>query len=738
MIDQQILPQHIEDITELGKGMLAKGYSEDDVKLLYKACEFAAQAHKGQKRKSGEPYITHPIGVASLLVALGLDIDSLLTALLHDTVEDTAVTLESIEEAFGSTVCHLVDGVTKLTQIKFRHIHAKQSENIRKMIVAMGQDLRVILVKLADRLHNMRTLSHMPADKQARIALETLGVYAPLAGRLGIHSIKIELEDLSFRYSEPERFYQLVQKIDKTRKDREEYITKTKIALGDAINKRTDVSFEVQGRPKHLYSIFKKIERRNIDYEHVYDILGFRICVNTIAECYEVLGIVHSLWKPIPGRFKDFIAMAKANNYQSLHTAVIGPGAERIEIQIRTFEMHRVAELGVAAHWKYKQDTYNAEVTDGPGVNRFQWLQELMQQHQQIKDSDEFLENIKTDLVESEIYVFTPKGEIKEFPEGATTIDFAYAVHTDVGSRVIASRVNGKMVPLKYKLQNGDSVDVITSNNQTPSKDWLNICVTARAQSRIRGFVKKEQRQQAVVLGRELMEKMMRKYKMTLLRLMNHENLSKYLKDQGCSSFEDLLVRVGYGKLLPMSVLYAVFPAKDPKNKSNALNLAGKMLTRFKSKKKSKGSLSIVNVDGFSDMLVRFGRCCSPIPGEPIIGFITRGRGITIHRVDCAKIFSLDADRRIDVEWSKTKSEESRIVRMRILSHDIPGLLINITETFSMLGVNIHNAQIQTTRDTKAICVFDVSVRDTKHLSDIINGLQKIKGVIVVTRISYS
>ncbi len=663
-----------------------------------------------------------------------------MTGLLHDTVEDTHVTLEEIEKNFGPVVARLVDGVTKISRMKFRNTHEKQGENIRKMIVAMGKDVRVVLVKLADRLHNMRTLNHMPPVKQAAIAEETLDIYSPLASRLGINTLKVELEDLSFRYAMPEVFYALVQKVAKKKKEREKYIDDVKKVLAQEVAKRSKIQFEVQGRPKHLYSIYRKMINRNIDYEQVYDILAFRVCVGTVSECYELLGVVHSLWKPIPGRFKDFIAMPKNNNYQSLHTTVMGPGGERIEIQIRTFDMNHVAERGIAAHWAYKEgDDDGASRADAQATQKFNWLRDLVAMHQQTNSSDEFLENVKSDLFESEIYVFTPNGDVKEFPEGATPIDFAYAVHTDVGSRIVAARVNGKMVTLKHKLANGDTVEVITSKTQHPSKDWLKICVTTRAKSKIRAYVKSEQRKRAAQLGQELLEKVFRKAGVSPQKHLRGEEFEKLLKDQGCSQLEDLHVKVGYGTVTPQFVLDKLLPDSTPAHdahpeESSFLQRAFKAAVQ-----RTKKSSSLIRVDGMDDVLVRFAKCCSPIPGEAIVGYITLGRGIMIHRADCSKAYELDQARRIDVEWSgATAREVSRLVRIRVVSHDVAGLLKDMTEVFSSFGVNIHNAQARTTKDLKAICTFDVSVRDTKQLADVMSGLMKLKGVMGVTRVAHT
>ncbi len=723
------IPTNIDEFIEAVKS----DYTQNDIQLIKSAYDFSKAAHEGQVRRSGEPYIQHPLSVAYILAELKLDISTIITGLLHDTVEDTDITLQDIEDTFGKTTSHLVDGITKITQMKFSNTHEKQGENIRKMIVAMGKDVRVILVKLADRLHNMRTLNHMPYQKQARIAQETFDIYAPLASRLGINSIKIELEDLSFRYAYPDMYYELAQKVAKKKKEREKYIDDVRRTITQEFGSRSDVNFEVQGRPKHLYSIYKKMKMQSIDYEQVFDVLAFRVIVNSIPSCYEILGLVHSLWKPIPGRFKDFIAMPKANNYQSLHTTVIGPGAERIEIQIRTEEMHIIAEKGIAAHWSYKEGDAAGASANDEIIQKYNWLRELISLHQQTQSSDEFLENIKTDLFETEIYVFTPKGDVKEFPEGATPIDFAFSVHTDVGHHIVAARVNGKLVALKYQLQNGDSIEVITSKNQTPSKDWLNYSVTSKARSKIRAFVKKEQRERAYALGKELVEKTFRKSGGSTNRFFKGHEFEKFLKDNGCSTESDVYIKVGYGKLMPKTILEFFMSKEEQSNKTNEGNIFERVInSTFKKKKKS---TSLIDVDGMSDVLVRFAKCCSPIPGDPILGFITLGRGIVIHRADCAKSFEFDSDRKVGVEWTGQEGS-GRHVKVRVTSYDTHGLLKDMTEVFIAHGVSIHNAQIRTTKDKKAVCIFDVSVKDANHLDKTMMSLKKIKGIIGVSRIT--
>lgn len=722
-------PESLEDLLDK-----VKAYDPGaDLALIERAYHFSEKAHEGQFRRSGEPYVTHPLGVAAILADLRLDQATVITGLLHDTVEDTKATLVDIEREFGRVIAELVDGVTKISRITFRNTHEKQGENIRKMIVAMGKDVRVVLVKLADRLHNMRSLAHMPYEKQLRIAQETLDIYAPLAGRLGIMSIKIELEDLSLRFSKPDMYYQLAGLVSQKKVEREKYIDEVKRLLSNELLARTKIKFGIYGRPKHLYSIYRKMQARQLDYDQIHDLLAFRVVVDSIGECYEVLGHVHSLWKPVPGRFKDFIAMPKVNNYQSLHTTVIGPGAERIEIQIRTNDMHMVAERGIAAHWKYKEGGRPMS-TD----QKYDWLRDLVSLHQQVRNADEFLETVKTDLFDREIYVFTPKGEVRELPDGATPIDFAYAVHTDVGHRCSGARVNGRIVPLKTRLRNGDTIEVMTSPNQTPSKDWLKSCVTTRAKSKIRWFVTNEERKRAMELGQDLLEKEFAKFKVPKDRYLRPSGeLDRVNRQFKTHDLDDLHVQIGYGKLTATDVLQQFVPdlkvqvsTEEEKPKSfleKVFSNAGKKPSKSK---------SIIKVDGLDDLLVRFARCCNPIPGDPISGFITRGRGITIHRSNCEKAFEVDNDRQIDVEWTVDTTPEgmSRNVRLRVVSQDIPGLLKSMSEAFASRSANILNVQARTTKDRKAVCQFEIAVRDTHHLMQVIADLQKIPGIIAVER----
>lgn len=705
-------------------------YPQADLSIIQKAYEFSERAHEGQIRRSGEPYISHPLSVAAILADYRLDLDSIATGLLHDTVEDTHATLDDIKREFGPTIANLVDGVTKISQIKFKNSIEKQGENIRKMIVAMGKDVRVVLVKLADRLHNMRTLQFMQFEKQSRIAMETLEIYAPLAGRIGINSLKTELEDLCFRYYRPDMYYELVQKIKKTEAETNRYIDDVKQTITKSLEK-TGIKFEIYGRSKHLWSIYRKMQARNIDYEQVYDVLAFRVIVNSVSECYEVLGHIHSLWKPIPGRFKDFIAMPKANNYQSLHTTLIGPGGDRIEVQIRTAEMNLIAERGIAAHWRYKERGEISEQT----AQQADWLRELVTWHQTVRNPEEFLDTVKTEMMESEIYVFTPNGDVKEFPEGSTPVDFAYSVHTDLGNKCVGARINGKIVPLKYVLQNGDTVEIITSKTQEPSKDWLKFVKTNKAKSKIRLFVKEEQRRRSLILGKDLVEKEFRKFGAAAVRYLKGETFDAYLKDEGLGSIDEMYIKIGYGKLEPRHLVERLLPSEQKiESKTEDVSFMEKVMKN--ATQKTRKSHSLVSVDGMSDVLIHFAKCCNPIPGDSIVGFISRGRGVSIHRSDCSKAFELDQMRKVDVGWNSgnTGAGQERIVRLKIVSHDVPGLLKSMSETFAVQGINIQSANIRTTKDKKAVCHFEISVKDSSQLNQAIFELQKIKGILGVSR----
>ncbi len=724
-----LFEKEIKTIDEL-LNVVSTYMSPDEVTLISEAYSFSKAAHEGQTRKSGEPYITHPLAVSGILASLRLDFSSVATGLLHDTVEDTDVTLVDVSEKFGEDVSFLVDGVTKISQMSFRNTQEKQGENIRKMIVSMGRDVRVILVKLCDRLHNMRTMKHMKPEKQERIAMETLDIYAPLASRLGINWLKIELEDLSFRFSNPTAYYDLVEKVQKKKKERELFIKDFRETLIDEISKSFQSDFEVAGRSKHLYSIHKKM-LGGVDYDKIYDVLAFRVLVDNVAQCYEILGLVHAHFRPVPGRFKDFIAMPKNNNYQSLHTTVVMTNGDRVEIQIRTSEMHLIAEQGIAAHWSYKQGG-----ADKNAIDKFNWLRELVSMHQQLEDSKEFLDGVKHDLFDQEIYVFTPKGEVKELPENATPIDFAYSIHTDLGSKCTGARVNGKMVTIKHKLKNGDYVEVVTSKTQTPSKDWLNFCVTSKARSKIRHYVKTEQRKRAMEIGEGVLDKVFKKTGLTPqnFKKKNPQVFEEALKDFGCQSIEELQILLGYGKIYPNQVTEKIlkdYDSSDDENKSEGIiSKAFKTVLNSKNKKSS-----LVTVDGMSDVLVHYAKCCHPIPGDDIVGFITRGRGIIVHRADCVKVYDLDSQRELDVQWGVVKQDSSRIVKLYILINNQLGVLNRITELLNLKGIDIQNAQIKVIKGERGVAYFDIFIRDKKQLSLLILEIKKIHDVIDIKRL---
>ncbi len=736
LIDDKLPQKQITTVEELCE-KIKSYHPAAQTQFIEKAYLYAEKMHEGQLRRSGDRYITHPLNVAGILADLKLDLDTIATGLLHDTVEDTPATLEIIKKEFGDTVAALVDGVTKIGLMNFRNNFDKQGENIRKMIVAMGKDVRVVLVKLADRLHNMRTLNHMPYEKQVRIAQETLEIYCPLAGRIGISALKIELEDLCFRYSRPDKYYELLQLLEKNEKETAKYIEEVRKNIFEVLSKSNIKNFKVYGRSKHLWSVYRKMTSRNLSYDQIYDVLAFRITVDSVVECYEVLGYIHSIWKPIPGRFKDFIAMPKSNNYQSLHTTVIGPGGDRIEVQIRTSDMHLIAEKGIAAHWNYKE----RGKLDDTELKKTNWLRDLFALNQEGSSPDEFLDTVKTDLMEKDIYVFTPKGDVQELPENATPIDLAYAIHTSLGNTCTGAKVNGKMVPLKYKLSNGDRVEIMVSKTQTPSKDWLKFAVTNKAKSKIRQFVKEEQRRNSIAMGKDIVEKEFRKFGLAAIKYLKGPEFDSYMSESGISDVEELYARVGYGKFEPRHLIDNLSPEALQKEvekteKSESSTFLEKVVKSAKAKMRK--SSSLVNVDGMEDVLVHFAKCCGPIPGDSITGFISRGKGVIIHRADCRKVFEVDHMRRVDVQWnSKTASiGQERQVKLEVVGQDVPGLLKLMSEAFAVQGINIESAQIRTTRDKKAICQFEISVKDVQQLAAAILSLQKIKGIIDVQRVN--
>jgi guanosine-3',5'-bis(diphosphate) 3'-pyrophosphohydrolase len=704
---------------------------ETDLSILRKCYEFAEKMHINHKRSSGEAYIIHPLNVASTLIKLKMDLDSIMAGLLHDTVEDCDVSPEEISKLFGQNVAQIVVGCTKISKIKFKTKEESQAENFRKMVVAMAQDLRVIIVKLADRMHNMRTLQYVSKEKQTAKAQETLDIYVPLASRLGINSVKADLEDLCLRYIHPDVYYRLAEKIAMKKRERESYIEET-ISLIEEKMLEYSVQGEVTGRPKHFYSIFKKMQQRGVDFDEIQDLLAFRILINNITECYKVLGIIHSAFTPVPGRFKDYIAIPKVNNYQSLHTTVIGPKAERIEIQIRTFEMHEVAERGVAAHWKYK------ERNKSDANNKLKWVEELMEFNQSAQNSSEFMDAVKNDLDVGGVFIFTPTGDVKELRYGATPLDFAYAVHTEVGNKTVGAKVNGKMVPLKYRLKSGDTVEILTSKTQTPSKDWLKICKTSRAISKIKQYLMKIERDEHRTRGEDLLDKALKKFETSIKHLEKKHEFKAVLEKYHYKTLEELFVNIGSNNLPIKDILVAIPSVNLTENDEFEFKVEEKDLDSFyksvaKTARKSTSKDNAVIVDGLDDIVVKMGRCCNPIPGDPITGIITRGRGITVHTIGCTRIADMDKARNLHVEWNKHYTF-AHPVNIKVTTHDKPGILSKISKSINNAGINIRSAIARSMPDQKGSFIFEIEVKDYSELLKTISSIEQMEEVISVSR----
>jgi len=697
-----------------------------DVTTLRRAYEFSAEVHRGQRRKSGEPYLVHPLEVAGLIADLRLDVPSIATGLLHDTVEDTLTTLGQIENAFGAEIARLVDGVTKIGQLNFQSKAEHQAENFRKMLLAMARDIRVILIKLADRTHNMRTLSHLPTERQTEISQETLDIYAPLSHRLGIYWIKSELEDNALRHLHPEIYYQLKRNVAKKRVERERYIEQVREVLGRTLEE-AGLEASVTGRPKHFYSIYQKMQSQHLVYDQIHDLVAFRVITDSTRECYETLGIVHANWRPVPGRFRDYIAMPKGNMYQSLHTTVIGPFGERMEVQIRTGQMHKVAEAGVAAHWRYKGQN---EAGSPAEVERFSWLRQLLHWQQQLEDPQEFMRSIKEDLFDEEVFAFTPKGDLFSFPQGATVIDFAYRVHSQVGERCAGARVNGRLVPLRYQLESGDTVEIITTTRQTPSRDWLKLVKTSRAKERIRSWMKSQQRRRSVEIGTELLTRDLKRHRLEIVKLRKARRLDEIARDLGFADEESLIAAIGYGRIATQSVLGKLVPAVELEPEGEKEEGALQRLFRLVGRHGKGG----VRVSGVEDVMMRFGRCCNPLPGERILGFITRGRGVTVHASDCSRVMESDPQRRVDVSWDGSTGN-FRPVLIEVMCVDQPGLLAALSKAITSAGANISKAQVRTLSDKKALNTFEVMVDSLDALNRVIRGLGKVRGVLRVHRV---
>lgn len=706
-------------------------YPDANFAMLKKAYSFAEESHRGQKRSSGEDYIIHPLNVAATLIKLRMDMASIIAGLLHDTIEDCGVTAEQVEKEFSPEVAQIVIGLTKISKIQFKTKQESQAENFRKMVVAMAKDLRVIIVKLADRMHNMRTLQYVSDEKQKNIAQETLDIYVPLASRLGINSVKAELEDLCLRFLKPDIYYRLAEKVAMKKSEREQYIREVVSLIQEKLLEYT-VHAEVKGRPKHFYSIYKKMMARGVDFEQIQDILAFRLITNSITECYKALGIIHSAFTPVPGRFKDYIAIPKVNNYQSLHTTVIGPKASRIEIQIRTFEMDEVAETGVAAHWKYKEG-----VTTQTG-NKLNWVQDLLDFNQNVENSSEFMDVVKNDLDVGGIFVFTPRGDVHELHYGATPLDFAFAVHTEVGHHCVGAKVNGKMVPLRYKLKSGDTVEVMTSKTQTPSKDWLSIVTTSRAKTKIKQWLLKIERENHKEVGKEVLEKAFRVFGTSIKSLSKDGVIDHIANVLRLGNEDELFIQVGLGKIHPRDIVTLV-PALNQSHSAESIEEKIGDIDHYSKKlsdnmRRKGGKDNAIIVEGMNDLVVRVARCCNPIPGDPIVGYVTRGRGITVHTTACTRMDDGEQGRKIDVFWN-AECRYRHPVNVKIMTHDKPGVLSLISKTINNQGINIRSALGKSMPDRKGSFVFEIEVKDYNELLRVVSAIEALEEVITVDRI---
>ena len=707
--------------------------TDDECNQVLKAFELADKAHEGQLRASGEPYIMHPLAVAEILAHLQIDHITLMAALMHDVVEDTSYSKEDLEKMFGSEVAFLVDGVTKLNQFQYETKEDRQMENYRKMILAMAKDVRVVVIKLGDRLHNMRTLKHMRSDKQKRIAKETLEIFAPLAHRLGIFNVKWELEDLSFRYLEPEKYYDLVDQMKQKRQAREDIVNDTMSQLTKALGE-AHIKADIKGRPKHFYSIYKKMKKDNRDLSQIYDLLAVRVIVDTIPDCYAVLGIAHSLWKPLPYRFKDYISMPKSNMYQSLHTTVIGTMGQPVEIQIRTWEMHRVSEYGVAAHWRYKEGNKNG---DKDFDQKVAWLRQVLE-WQDTSNPTELVNALKLDVFSGEVFVFTPKGDVVKLPIGSVPLDFAYRVHTDVGHRCVGAKVNGKIVPLDYTLQNGDIVDIITSKTGRPSLDWLNIVGSSESKSKIRNWFKRENKAENIEKGLEALEKEAKRLNYSWKELIGDNRLQQVTKQLKAGTEEEMFAACGYGGIPVSTVLLRLIELyKKSKEAEESKRSTEQIIEKLKAQgpKTTKNGTGVL-VKGEAGVMVRMAKCCSPVPGDDIIGYITRGRGVSIHRSDCTSLGHTpeDLERMIEVSWDGA-SGESFHVGIDIQAYDRNGLLMEVMAVLSELKITITNINAKVQEDTKTVSInVVVDIRDISQLDFVMTKLRRIREVYTVQR----
>ncbi|WP_404443997.1 bifunctional (p)ppGpp synthetase/guanosine-3',5'-bis(diphosphate) 3'-pyrophosphohydrolase [Sutcliffiella horikoshii] len=708
----------------------------EDIAFLERAYEFAKNAHAEQYRKSGEPYIIHPIQVAGILVDLDLDPSTIAAGFLHDVVEDTAVSLEEIKQAFNAEVAMLVDGVTKLGKIKYKSHEEQQAENHRKMFVAMAQDIRVILIKLADRLHNMRTLKHLPQEKQRRISNETLEIFAPLAHRLGISKIKWELEDTALRYLNPQQYYRIVNLMKRKRAEREQYISEVMNEVNDRLEE-VEITAELSGRPKHIYSIYRKMAKQNKQFSEIYDLLAVRIIVNSIKDCYAVLGIIHTCWKPMPGRFKDYIAMPKPNMYQSLHTTVIGPKGDPLEVQIRTSDMHQIAEYGIAAHWAYKEDK---EADDRASFEeKLTWFREILEWQNDATNAEEFMESLKIDLFSDMVFVFTPKGDVIELPSGSVPIDFSYRIHSEIGNKTIGAKVNGKMVTLDYKLKTGDIIEILTSKHSYgPSQDWLKLAQTSQAKNRIRQFFKKQRREENVEKGRDLVEKEIKGMDFDLKEILNAENINRVSEKFNFMTADDMFAAVGYNGITALQVANRL-TEKQRRQRDKEQQItditenAEKKKTAPVKKRKDAG----VVVQGIDSLLVRLSKCCNPVPGDEIVGFITRGRGVSVHRSDCANVEAEGTtDRLIDVDWeSDVKDNREYNVEIEITGYDRRGLLNEVLQAVNETKTDITAVSGRSDRNKMATIHMAIAIHNINHLHKVVERIKQISDIYAVRRI---